>query len=105
EVKRKEAEGYSFEGADASFYVLAKRLLGEGPTFFEVERFSVKVERRHSAVGALTTVAEAIVKVKVGDEVLISAAEGNGPVNALDVAPRKDLGKDHELDQDPPLLR
>ena len=56
EVKRKEAEGYAFEGADASFYVLAKRILGEVPAFFEVERFSVNVERRYNAVGELVTV-------------------------------------------------
>ena len=93
EVKRKEAEGFAFEGADASFYVLVKRLLGEVPPYFDVERFSVNVERRYNAVGELVTVAEAIVKVRVGDEILISAAEGNGPVNALDVALRKDLGK------------
>ncbi|HEX2725043.1 MAG TPA: citramalate synthase [Beijerinckiaceae bacterium] len=104
EVKRKEAEGYAFESADASFYLLVKRVLGEVPDFFDVERFSVKVERRHNAVGALVTVAEAIVKVKVGDEVLISAAEGNGPVNALDVALRKDLGKYQDLIADLELV-
>jgi 2-isopropylmalate synthase len=104
EVKRKEAEGYAFESADASFYLLVKRVLGEVPEFFDVERFSVKVERRHNAVGALVTVAEAIVKVKVGDEVLISAAEGNGPVNALDVALRKDLGKYQDLIADLELV-
>jgi 2-isopropylmalate synthase len=53
----------------------------------------VNVERRYNAIGELVTVAEAIVKVRIGDEVLISAAEGNGPVNALDLALRKDLGK------------
>jgi 2-isopropylmalate synthase len=104
EVKRKEAEGYAFEGADASFYVLARRVLGEVPAFFDVERFSVNVERRYNAVGQLVTVAEAIVKVRVGDEVLISAAEGNGPVNALDVALRKDLGKYQDLIQDLELI-
>jgi 2-isopropylmalate synthase len=104
EVKRKEAEGYAFEGADASFYLLVRRVLGEVPRFFEVERFSVKVERRHNARGELVTFAEAIVKVKVGDDVLISAAEGNGPVNALDVALRKDLGKYQELIQDLELV-
>jgi 2-isopropylmalate synthase len=57
-------------------------MLGEVPAFFDVERFSVNVERRYNAIGQLVTVAEAIVKVRVGDEVLISAAEGNGPVNA-----------------------
>jgi 2-isopropylmalate synthase len=104
EVKRKEAEGYAFEGADASFYLLAKRVLGEVPAFFEVERFKVNVERRYNAVGQLTTVAEAIVKVRVGDEVLISAAEGNGPVNALDVALRKDLGKYQDRIEDLELV-
>ena len=69
-----------------------------------MEGFSDKVERRHNAVGALTTVAEAIVKVKVGDEVLISAAEGNGPVNALDLALRKDLGRYQELIADLELI-
>jgi 2-isopropylmalate synthase len=104
EVKRKEAEGFAFEGADASFYVLVKRMLGEVPAFFDVERFSVNVERRFNAVGELVTASEAIVKVRVGDEVLISAAEGNGPVNALDVALRKDLGKYQDLIQDLELI-
>src|SRR5918994_7954900 len=104
EVKRKEAEGFAFEGADASFYVLVKRLLGEVPPYFDVERFSVNVERRYNAVGELVTVAEAIVKVRVGDEILISAAEGNGPVNALDVALRKDLGKYRDLIADLELV-
>ena len=93
EVKRKEAQGYAYEGADASFYLLVKRVLGEVPGYFLVDRFSVNVERRYNAVGELTTVAEAIVKVMLDGEVMISAAEGNGPVNALDVALRKDLGK------------
>jgi 2-isopropylmalate synthase len=67
-------------------------VLGEVPDFFHVERFSVKVERRYNALGELTTVAEAVVKARIGDEVTLSAAEGNGPVNALDLALRKDLG-------------
>ncbi len=93
EVKRREAIGYSYESADASFALLARRMLGKVPEYFDVERFSVNVERRYNAKGELTTVAEAIVKVRIGNEVLISAGEGNGPVNALDVALRKDLGK------------
>ena len=93
EVKAKEAQGYSYEGADASFYLLAQRLLGRVPDFFAVERFKVNVERRFNAKGDLVTFSEAIVKVKVGDRTLISAAEGDGPVNALDKALRKDLGR------------
>lgn len=93
QVKEKEALGYAYEGADASFELLARRILGEVPEYFEVERFRVDVERRHNANGELTTVSEAIVKLIVDGEELISAAEGNGPVNALDLALRKDLGK------------
>ncbi|HYF55282.1 MAG TPA: citramalate synthase [Salinarimonas sp.] len=97
EVKRREAAGYAFEGADASFYLLAKRVLGEVPAYFHVERFSVKVERRYNALGELVTVAEAVVKARIGDEVTLSVAEGNGPVNALDLALRKDLGRYQHL--------
>jgi 2-isopropylmalate synthase len=93
EVKEKEAQGYAYEGAEASFELLARRLLGEVPDYFEVERFRVDVERRHNARGELVSVSEAIVRVRIDGEDLISAAEGNGPVNALDLALRKDLGK------------
>jgi 2-isopropylmalate synthase len=51
------------------------------------------VEQRHNALGQLVTVSEALVKVSVDGEIILSAGEGNGPVNALDVALRKDLGK------------
>ena len=93
EVKEREAEGYSYEGADVSFEMLARRTLGSVPDFFRVESFRVMVERRHNALGNLITVSEATVKVTVDGETMISVGEGNGPVNALDVALRKDLGK------------
>ncbi len=91
-VKEKEAQGYAYEGADASFELLARRVLGGTPDFFDVEYFSVNVERRFNASGDLVSASQAIVKIKVHGETLISAAEGNGPVNALDLALRKDLG-------------
>lgn len=97
EVKEKEAQGYAFEGADASFFLLAKRIMREVPEYFAVERFKVSVERRYNANGELVTFSEATVKVKVGEEEMISAAEGNGPVNALDTALRKDLGRYQSL--------
>jgi 2-isopropylmalate synthase len=93
EVKEREARGWSFEGAEASFELLARRRLGGVPRFFEVVGFRVGVERRHNALGELMTVSEAVVKVSVDGDVLMSVAEGNGPVNALDLALRKDLGK------------
>ncbi len=104
EVKDKEALGYAFEGADASFELVARRIMGEVPEYFAVERFNVNTERRHNARGDLTTVSEAIVKVCVDGEMLISAAEGNGPVNALDLALRKDLGKYQKYIEDLELL-
>ena len=93
EVKRREAAGYAYESADASFNLLARRVLGKVPDFFEVLQFDVNIEQRNNALGERVTVSMAVVKVKVGDQSMISAAEGNGPVNALDVALRKDLGK------------
>jgi 2-isopropylmalate synthase len=92
-VKEREAIGYAYEAADASFELLARRVLGQVPDYFEVEKFDVNVEQRDNAMGQRVTVSLAVVKVKVDGETLISAAEGNGPVNALDLALRKDLGK------------
>ncbi len=92
-VKEREAIGYAYEAADASFELLARRVLGKVPTYFDVEKFDVNIEQRDNALGQRVTVSLAVVKVKVDGETLISAAEGNGPVNALDLALRKDLGK------------
>jgi 2-isopropylmalate synthase len=92
-VKEREAAGYAYEAADASFELLARRMLGKVPDYFSVEKFDVNVEHRVNARGERVTVSMAVVKVTVGGEAMISAAEGNGPVNALDLALRKDLGK------------
>jgi len=92
EVKEREAMGYAYEAADASFELLARRMLGNVPQFFEVDSFRVMVERRHNALGELVTVSEATVKVRIDGETVLSVGEGNGPVNALDKALRKDLG-------------
>lgn len=92
-VKEREAQGYSYDGAEASFEMLARRLMGEVPEYFEVNSFRVLVERRPSNTGALLTFAEATVKVTVEGERLLSVAEGNGPVHALDLALRKDIGR------------
>jgi 2-isopropylmalate synthase len=93
EVKRREFEGYSYDGAEASFELMARRALGQVPDYFRVERFRVMVERRHNARGELVTVSEATVKVNVDGKVWFSVGEGAGPVHALDRALRQDLGK------------
>jgi 2-isopropylmalate synthase len=92
QVKEREAIGYAYEAADASFELLARRALGVVPHYFDVTQFDVNVEHRINAKGERITATLAVVKVKVGGQSLISAAEGNGPVNALDLALRKDLG-------------
>ncbi|MBX3575722.1 MAG: citramalate synthase [Rhizobiaceae bacterium] len=91
-VKEREALGYAYEGADASFELLARTKLGSVPEFFRVDSFRCMVERRFDANGRLRTISEAIVKVTVDGEEKMSVAEGHGPVNALDIALRKDLG-------------
>ncbi len=92
-VKEREAKGYAYEAAEASFELLARRQLGTAPEFFKVESFRTQVERRFNAMGEVVTVSEAVVKIEVGGNMLLSVAEGKGPVNALDRALRKDLGK------------
>ncbi|WP_186389375.1 MULTISPECIES: citramalate synthase [unclassified Stappia] len=93
DVKEREAQGYAYEAADASFELLARRRLGEVPRYFDVLSFRVMVERRFNAIGELVTVSEAVVKIDIDGEVHMSVGEGNGPVNALDTALRKDLGR------------
>lgn len=92
-LKEREAIGYAYEGADASFELLALKTLGSVPKFFEVESFRVMIERRFDANGDLKTVSEAVVKAHIDGHEAMSVAEGQGPVNALDKALRKDLGK------------
>ncbi len=88
DVKEREQQGYAYDGADASFELLARRALGTVPKYFDVLSFRVIVEERGKEM-----ISEAVVKVKVDGQIYLNAGEGNGPVNALDVALRKDLGK------------
>ncbi|HJM49525.1 MAG TPA: citramalate synthase [Alphaproteobacteria bacterium] len=93
QVKEREFQGYAYDDAETSFELMALRALGKLPQYFVVESFRVLVERRYNARGELITVSEATVKVNVDGERHLSMGEGNGPVNALDYALRKDLGK------------
>ncbi len=91
DVKAREYEGYTYDGAEASFELLARRALGEVPRFYDVQSFRTEVERRFNARGELTTISQAVIKIEVGGEPSMQVAEGNGPVNALDAALRKAL--------------
>jgi 2-isopropylmalate synthase len=87
-IKQLEADGLAFEGAEASFELLVKRHKPGYERPFSLCDFTVLVEQR----GGAELLAEATVKVEVAGEVLHTAADGNGPVNALDSALRKALG-------------
>jgi 2-isopropylmalate synthase len=89
DVKAREFEGYAYDGAEASFELMARRAKGEVPDYFEIDRFRVMDERRHNAVGELVTESEATVQVALGGEKVMRVAMGNGPVNALDTALRQ----------------
>jgi len=85
-VKRLEHIGYKFEGADASFRLLVERSLKQRKTFFDLEGFRVIVENREGKL-----ISEATIKLKVKGNLVHTAAEGEGPVNAMDNALRKAL--------------
>mgnify|MGYP002335988077 FL=1 len=86
-IKNMEHQGYQFEGADASLELLLRQASGEVEEIFTLESFKILVEKNTTQA----VVSEAIVKVKVQGETVYTAAEGNGPVNALDNALRKAL--------------
>lgn len=88
QVKELEHAGYQFEGAEGSFELLLHRALGQYTPYFELIGFRLVIEKRSPADEPL---AEATIKVRVGDRVLHTAADGEGPVNALDNALRKAL--------------
>jgi len=87
-IKDLEAQGAHYDIADGSFELLLKRTLGLHKKFFTLHGFHVTNVKRH---GDTKTYSDAIVRIVVGDKMEFSAAEGNGPVNALDLALRKAL--------------
>jgi len=87
QVVSMEKAGYQFETADASFDLLVRRCMGTFRPHFETLHFHVTADNK--AAGEVT--ADAVVKVRVGEEVCFEAAEGHGPVDALDAAMRKAL--------------
>ena len=91
DVKDREFEGYTYDGAEASFELLARRALGDLPKFYVMESFRSEVERRFNARGDITTISQAVVKMEIDGQATMQVAEGNGPVNALDDAMRKAL--------------
>ena len=100
EVKTRENGGYTYDMAQASFELVARRELGLLPEFFEVKRYKVTVERRKNKYNKMVSLSEAVVVVKVDGEKKLSVSESmdetgtdRGPVNALAQALAKDLGR------------
>ena len=90
-VKRREAQGFQYEGAEASFRLLVQRTLDDYAPPFDLVDFMVVMEKRRrggSHESDEESLSEAMVKVRVGDRLAHTVAEGNGPVNALDQALR-----------------
>ena len=98
-IKEREGMGYSYDTAQASFELLARQELDQKPTFFEVKRYKVTVERRKNKYNKMISLSEAVVVVKIDDRKMLSVSESvdssgsdRGPVNALARALAKDLG-------------
>jgi hypothetical protein len=87
-IKQREYEGYHYEAADASLALLIGRTTGDAKSLFELETFRIISEKRAGG----ETMTEATIKLLVKGQRVISTAEGNGPVNALDRALRQAIG-------------
>ncbi|MEP2891131.1 citramalate synthase [Tateyamaria sp.] len=106
-IKLREADGYSYDVAQASFELLARNELGLLPDFFEVKRYRVSVERRKNKKDKIVSLSEAVVVVKIDGKKMLSVSESmdeqgtdRGPVNALFKALSKDLGRYQEYVED-----
>ena len=110
-IKAREDEGYSYDTAQASFELLARRELGLMPQFFEVKRYRVTVERRKNKHNQMVSISEAVVVTKVRGEKFLNVSESQGPdgsdqgpVNALSRALAKDLGPYQDIIDDIELV-
>jgi len=92
-VKNQEFLGYAYDGAEASFELLARRSLQKFKEFYSLESFKVSDEKRKDSESKFVPISEARIKIFVEKKEFYSAAEGNGPIHALDIALRKALIK------------
>ena len=98
-IKEREDRGYAYDSAQASFELVARKILGQLPIFFEIKRYRVTVEKRKNKYGKMVSLSEAVVVTKIGKNKVLSVSESmdpecgdQGPVNALSKALAKDLG-------------
>ncbi|MFB5661560.1 citramalate synthase [Alteribacillus sp. HJP-4] len=93
EMKEMEHKGYQYEAAEASFELLIRNGIGENHEYFRLDHFKIFTNKEED----LSLSTEALVKVSINGEMVMTAAEGNGPVNALDHALRKAIGEYYPL--------
>jgi len=89
EVKDREFIGYSYDGADASFELLARRIMGEIPRYISIKEYDVSVKKDSSG----NIISSAKAKLEVDKKIILCEGEGNGPVHALDNAIRNNVDK------------
>ena len=89
EVKDREFIGYSYDGADASFELLARRVIGEIPRYISIKEYDVSVTKDDKE----KIISKAKANLEVDGEKIVCEGEGNGPVHALDNAIRKNVDK------------
>ncbi|MDC0031451.1 citramalate synthase [Candidatus Pelagibacter sp.] len=89
EVKDREFIGYSYDGADASFELLARRIMGKIPRYILINEYDVSVQK--NLAGKIVSSAKA--HLEIDGEKIVCEGEGNGPVNALDNAIRQNIDK------------
>lgn len=104
ELKHREYLGYAYDGAEASFEIMARQWLDYVPDYFELLHFRVLDEWHGEKNEAAALLSEAVIKLRVGERNLMRVAEGNGPVNALDHALREALAPAYPAVKDMQLV-
>lgn len=94
-IKKLEKHGFVFENADASFEIMLLNILGQMPKYFDIKGFRVITDTTVHRPDEFS--AEASVKIQIGDEIIHTVSEGEGPVNAIDMALRKALSPMYPL--------
>lgn len=87
QIKDLESDGFQFEGAEASLELLLRKAFGHYQDYFQLQNLKIIIEKREENV----IISEAVIKMKINDQIVHTAAEGDGPVNAMDNALRKAL--------------
>ncbi len=104
EIKLREKDGYSYDFAEASFEILARKMVGDLPDFYDVKSFRILDERHRDSKGKLVNIAEATVKIQIKGKDYVEISDGDGPVDALGKALKKALVGKYKVINDISLI-